>query len=107
MANILAIVTNLIVAVNSPEMIRFSRRLTSEALQMVTKWLRMPENFLRMLANFLRSLRLLNNQFAEFVVNPLRMHANALRMKRLHNACAAKPLANVSLFHFYSPGYID
>ena len=24
-------------------------------------------------ANFLRSLRLLNNQFAEFLVNPLRM----------------------------------
>ena len=75
-------------------------------------------NFLRIPANFLPSLRLLNNQFAEFLVNPWQMlriltnalanvaNACALRLKRLHNACAAKPLANVSLCHFYSPGYI-
>ena len=37
------------------------------------KCLRMLANFLRILANFIRSLRLLNNQFAEFLVNPLRM----------------------------------
>ena len=37
------------------------------------KWLRMLANFLRIHANFLRSLRLLNNQFAEFLVNPLRL----------------------------------
>ena len=38
-----------------------------------------------MLANFLRSLRLLENQFAEFLVNPLRM----LRIltNALANAC--------------------
>ena len=37
--------------------------------------------FLRILADFLLSLRLLNNQFAEFLVNPMRMlriHTNAL-----------------------------
>ena len=81
----------------------------------LTKWLRMFANLLRILANFLRSL--LNNQFAEFLcilceclrmpLRILRMLANALRMKRLHNACAAKPLANVSLCHFYSPGYLE
>ena len=37
------------------------------------KWLRMLANFLRIPANFLRSLRLLNNQCGEFLVNPLRM----------------------------------
>ena len=31
----------------------------------------------------------------------------ALQMKRLHNVCAAKPLANVSLCQFDSPGYIE
>ena len=40
--------------------------LKSEALQMVTNFLRIP-------ANLLRSLRLLNNQCGEFLVNPLRM----------------------------------
>ena len=43
---------------------------TSEALQMVTYML---ANCLRILANFLRSLRLFNNQFTEFSMNPLRM----------------------------------
>ena len=76
------------------------------------KWLLMLANFLRIIANVLRSLRLLNNQFADFFMNTLRLfriftnaHANAcerlnIRMKRLHNACAAKHLANVSLCHF-------
>ena len=32
-----------------------------------------PYKWLRLLANFLQSLRLLNNQFAEFLVNPLLM----------------------------------
>ena len=48
----------------------------------------MLANFLRTLANFLRSLRLLNNQFAAFLANPLRMlriHMNAL--PNIANAC--------------------
>ena len=48
----------------------------------------MLANFLRILANLLRSLRLLNNQFAEFLVNPLRLlriHTNALA--NIANAC--------------------
>ena len=74
-------------AANSPKMVRLARQITetSEALQMVTnacECLRMPLRILRMLVN-------------------------ALRMKRLQNACAAKPLANVSLFHFYSLGYLE
>ena len=107
---------NFIFAVNSPEMIRLARRITETSEALGYTWLRMFAIFLRILANFLPSLRLLNNQFAEFLVNPWRMLriftnalanvANALRLKRLHNACAAKPLANVSLCHFYSPGYI-
>ena len=76
-----------------------------------------PYTLLRMLVNYFISyeslrnfLRSLGLQFAEFIVNPLRilrMLASALRMKRLHNAYAVKPLANVSLCHFYSPGYLE
>ena len=50
-------------------------------------WLRMFANFLRILANFLPSLRLLNNQFAEFLVNPWRM------LRILTNALANVPNA--------------
>ena len=39
-------------------------------------------------------LSILTNALANFAL------ANALRMKRLYNACAAKPLANVSLVTF-------
>ena len=41
---------------------------------------------------------------------PLRilgMLANAIRMKRLHNARAAKPLANVSLCHFFRQAILN
>ena len=73
-------------AANSPEMIRLPRRITEKVRRY--KWLRMLANFLRIPANFLRSLRLLNNQFAEFLVNPFRMLrilTNALA--NVANAC--------------------
>ena len=70
MANILANVKK-IFAANSPEMIRLPRRITEKVRPF--KWLRILANFLRIPANFLRRLRLPNNQFAEFLVNPLRM----------------------------------
>ena len=52
-------------------MIRLLRRITEKVRPQ--KLLRMLANFLRIPANFSQSLRLFNNPFAEFIVNPLRM----------------------------------
>ena len=67
----------LMFAANSPEIKRLPRRITEKVRSF--KWL-------RLLANFLRNLRLLNKQFAEFIVNPLRMLrilTNALRSQQM------------------------
>ena len=99
----------LIFFANSPEMIRLVVR--------PYKWVRMFANFLRILSNFLRSLQLLNNQFAEFLVNPLRLlriPTNALATfanacERLTNETTTQRMRGGTPCQrqFYLPGYLE